>query len=153
MQDIVAVLTPLFARYGEARAAVNLAKAPLWLYAVKDAKAQLAELTGPGFLTRCAFGWLRQYPRYFEAIQSRLKKLGSGGAARDQKSHELVQSCVERHRLRAAEHATRDLYDTELELYRWLIEELRVSLFAQELGTAMPISEVRLEKQWEKVRE
>jgi ATP-dependent helicase HrpA len=37
--------------------------------------------------------------------------------------------------------------------YRWMIEELRVSLFAQELRTAIPISAQRAERQWEKVRE
>ncbi|MBC8289899.1 MAG: DUF3418 domain-containing protein, partial [Planctomycetes bacterium] len=58
-----------------------------------------------------------------------------------------------RYRQRLAEHAERDHFDPQLEYYRWMIEELRVSLFAQELGTAIPVSEVRLEKQWEQVGE
>lgn len=41
--------------------------------------------------------------------------------------------------------------DPELTLYRWMIEELRVSLFAQELGTKMPVSGTRLDKQWAKI--
>jgi ATP-dependent helicase HrpA len=44
------------------------------------------------------------------------------------------------------------LLDAELELLRWMIEEWRVAVFSQELGTAMPVSERRVEKQMEKVR-
>ena len=43
------------------------------------------------------------------------------------------------------------LDDPALEAYRWMLEELRVSLFAQELGTSIPVSAKRLQKQWEKV--
>lgn len=42
----------------------------------------------------------------------------------------------------------RGLYDPELENYRWMLEEYRILLFAQELGTAMSVSEKRLDKQW-----
>ena len=44
------------------------------------------------------------------------------------------------------------VFDAELESYRWLVEELRVSVFAQELGTAVPVSAKRLEAQWARVR-
>ena len=54
---------------------------------------------------------------------------------------------------RKIRHDEFGVVDPELELYRWMFEELRVSLFAQELGTLMPISLQRLEKQWGKVRE
>jgi len=53
---------------------------------------------------------------------------------------------------RKAEHDAIGLRDAELELYRWMLEEYRVSLFAQELGVSVPVSERRLERQWEKVR-
>jgi ATP-dependent helicase HrpA len=44
-----------------------------------------------------------------------------------------------------------DVVEFELELYRWMLEEFRVSLFAQQLGVSMPVSAVRLDKQWAKV--
>ena len=65
------------------------------------------------------------------------------------------QEIVSRHWLAwkemAARHAQQGMADEELTTYRWMIEELRVSLFAQELGTSLSASPKRLEKQWEKV--
>ena len=58
------------------------------------------------------------------------------------------QRGIERLRL----HTERQIYDPELEIYRWMSEELRVALFTQELGTAVSVSEKKLDKQWEKVR-
>ena len=54
---------------------------------------------------------------------------------------------------RLKQHRARQLYDPELEAYRWMTEEYRVSIFAQELGTAVPASEKRLDQQWLKVAE
>ena len=48
--------------------------------------------------------------------------------------------------------AKRGLYDPALEHYRWMLEEYRVALFAQELGTALPVSTKRLEQQWTMVK-
>jgi len=151
-QAIIDILRPFFLSYAEVRATLNATQSPLMAYAVADVKAQLAALSGPQFLTRTPSGWLAQYARYMDAIVRRLKKLTSNGIPRDRVSHEIVQRCLARYQSRASEHAARALFDPELDLYRWMLEELRVSLFAQELRTAMPISETRLEKQWEKVR-
>jgi ATP-dependent helicase HrpA len=52
---------------------------------------------------------------------------------------------------RAAEHRQRGAIDAELVLFRWMLEEFRVSLFAQQLGTALPVSTQRLERQWARV--
>ena len=49
------------------------------------------------------------------------------------------------------EHAARGRHDAELARYRWMLEEYRISLFAQELGTAFRVSPRRLEDQWRKV--
>lgn len=153
VQDVVEMLEPIMTASAQARKAIKTTRAPSLAYAVADTKEQLRELTSAGFLSRTPWGWLQQYPRYLEAIPVRLRKLGTNGTARDRKGHELITDCLARYRRRAAEHAERDHFDPQLEYYRWMIEELRVSLFAQELGTAIPVSEVRLEKQWEKVGE
>jgi ATP-dependent helicase HrpA len=52
---------------------------------------------------------------------------------------------------RIAEHRSRNIIDPELVTYRWMLEEYRVSLFAQKLGTAVPVSVKRLDRQWKKV--
>jgi ATP-dependent helicase HrpA len=59
---------------------------------------------------------------------------------------------LEAYQDRAQKHEQRGLVDQELVLFRWLLEEFRVSLFAQQLGTVFSISSKRLEKQWAKVQ-
>ena len=54
---------------------------------------------------------------------------------------------------RQAKHAKEGLYDEQLVLYRWMLEEYRVSLFAQQLGTKVTVSDKRLSKQWGLVAE
>ena len=58
----------------------------------------------------------------------------------------------ERYQAETALHLNHGIVDPELETYRWMIEELRVSLFAQPLGTIVKISPQRMEKQWSRVR-
>ena len=50
-------------------------------------------------------------------------------------------------------HAHQSLVDPDLDQFRWMIEEYRVSRFAQQLGTSLTISAKRLDKQWKKVRQ
>ena len=57
----------------------------------------------------------------------------------------------EQYTARAAKHAQEGKRDPQLTLYRWMLEEYRVSLFAQQLGTKMAVSDKRLSKQWSQV--
>ena len=54
----------------------------------------------------------------------------------------------QRYRQRVADHRQRGIHDDQLILFRWMLEEFRVSLFAQELRTSMPVSAKRLQRQW-----
>jgi ATP-dependent helicase HrpA len=152
-QDVTVLVGAIMSGYATLRKAINGTQSPLWKYAADDVKKQIAALTQPGFLTAAAWGWLRQYPRYFEAATVRLGKLTKGGADKDSRSQQVMDDLIGLYQYRAEEHRERDIYDPELEHYRWMLEEFRVSLFAQELRTAIPVSEVRLEKQWAKVSE
>ncbi|MFN9196703.1 MAG: DUF3418 domain-containing protein, partial [Planctomycetaceae bacterium] len=95
--------------------------------------------------------WLQQYPRYLQSLTIRLQKLQAGGLARDQKGYERVQPFVLAYEQRSATLATRGISDPQLEHFRWMLEEFRVSVFTQELRTALPVSEKRLEEQFAKV--
>jgi ATP-dependent helicase HrpA len=104
-----------------------------------DMREQLAALVKPGFIT--AIGWQRlpDLLRWLRAIERRLAKLPSS-PDRDQRAMAAVHRVQEEYeRLRATAPA-----GTEVEQIRWMIEELRVSLFAQQLGTPYPISEKRI---------
>ena len=54
----------------------------------------------------------------------------------------------EQYQARLGKHSQEGKRDPQLTLYRWLLEEYRVSLFAQQLGTKLPVSDKRLSKQW-----
>jgi ATP-dependent helicase HrpA len=153
VQDVTKLAGPLFEEHHGARLAVQQATAAIFQYAVADAEAQLDALVGPHFLTATPWTWLRHFPRYFRAVRLRFDKLRGGSLARDQRSCEEITARLEACRERAEEHRQAGLHDPELVGYRWMVEEYRVSLFAQELGTSVPVSAKRLERQWAKIRE
>ncbi len=59
----------------------------------------------------------------------------------------------EQYQTRAAKHAREGKRDPNLVVYRWMLEEYRVSLFAQQLGTKQPVSDKRLNKLWGEVQD
>jgi len=151
VQEVTRLILPLLENYHELRLALEQARLPAWQYAVDDIRGQLAALTAPGFLVSTPWEWLLHYPRYLKAAASRLKKLASGGGPRDRQGHEEVAPRKQACEQRAADHRRRNHADPLLAHYRWLLEELRVSLFAQELGTSQPVSPQRLDKLFEKI--
>jgi ATP-dependent helicase HrpA len=120
-------------------------------YALDDLREQLALLLPSGFLTETPWEWLGHYPRYLKGMLARLKKLTTAGLARDKQQFAELQPRWQAYLARAEQHRKAGLEDGELAHYRWMLEELRVSLFAQELGTSLPVSSQRLDKQWGKV--
>jgi ATP-dependent helicase HrpA len=152
VQDVDAMIGPLFEAYHQARLAMDEAAHPKWRDALEDVRLQLAELTGPRFLSDTPWPWLLQYRRYFQAMVARLKNLVGGGIVRDRQKQSEIQPRFLSYLERARQHREMDLYDPQLDLYRWMLEEYRVSLFAQKLGTAVPVSPKRLDQQWSNVR-
>jgi ATP-dependent helicase HrpA len=124
---------------------------PALLPAVRDMREHLATLVPKDFLTATPWEWLQHFPRYLKAIETRLKKLRNAGLLRDQQAQAVIAPLRQQYQQRLAKRRKEGRRDPELEHYRWMLEEFRVSLFAQELRTAIPVSEQRLEKQWEKV--
>jgi ATP-dependent helicase HrpA len=123
--------------------------------AATDVHDQLVFLLVKHFLVKTPYHWLAQFPRYVAAMRVRLEKLRQGGAGiveRDREGMEMVRGWWHRYLERRRSHDALALMDPELELLRWMIEEWRVALFAQELGTVVAVSERRIEKQMEKVR-
>ncbi|WJN58225.1 ATP-dependent RNA helicase HrpA [Pseudomonas sp. SO81] len=118
--------------------------------ALNDIKQQLANLVYPGFVRETPGEWLKEIPRYLKAIEQRLDKVGSQ-VQRDRVWTGELTAAWEQYQARAAKHAQEGKRDPELVLYRWMLEEYRVSLFAQQLGTKMAVSDKRLSKQWSQV--
>jgi ATP-dependent helicase HrpA len=102
-----------------------------------------------GFIEDIETEYLKQYPRYLEAIIKRMEKL-EYGADKDYQSTKLIQPHWDRIK-KLVDHAYEtDGNTTSIDEYRWMSEELRISLFAQGLKTRMPVSLKRLDKAWER---
>ncbi|PLP89597.1 ATP-dependent RNA helicase HrpA [Pseudomonas sp. FFUP_PS_473] len=118
--------------------------------ALNDIKQQTANLVYPGFVRETPSLWLKELPRYLKAIELRLEKLPAQ-VQRDRVWSGELSNLWAQFKARADKHAQEGKRDEQLVLYRWWIEEYRVSLFAQQLGTKVPISDKRLSKQWGQV--
>ena len=127
----------------------RLAAARAFPAAVADIQAQLQALLPKRFVTTTPAAQLRHLPRYLKAIGARLDKLRDDPARDAHKQAELAPLLQGWQRLAAQR---RGQADAGLEELRWLLEELRVSLFAQELRTPMPVSARRLHKVLEALR-
>ncbi|MFP6801089.1 MAG: ATP-dependent RNA helicase HrpA [Pseudomonas sp.] len=115
--------------------------------ALNDIKLQLSNLVYPGFVRETPAQWLKEVPRYLKAIEQRLDKI-AGQVQRDRVWSGELAGYWEQYQARLGKHSQEGKRDPQLVLYRWLLEEYRVSLFAQQLGTKLPVSDKRLSKQW-----
>ncbi|MEQ1837769.1 MAG: DUF3418 domain-containing protein, partial [Candidatus Nitrotoga sp.] len=123
----------------------NLAAAKIHTQIVQDIREQCAWLLRKEFIARTAYEHLQHMPRYLKAINVRLDKLRAD-SIRDAKQFAQMQILLQAWQRKAA--AQKISGDERWEGFGWLLQELRVSLFAQELKTATIISVKRLEKLW-----
>ncbi|MBC7488934.1 MAG: ATP-dependent RNA helicase HrpA [Glaciimonas sp.] len=114
--------------------------------AVADIQIQIAGLVSKRFIVENNYINLIHFPRYLKAINVRLEKLRAD-PSRDVRS--LVEWILVATPWQRAQKDRQAKGDPKMQEFRWLLEELRVSLFAQELKTPMPVSLKRLQKVWE----
>lgn len=150
-QDLAKVVAPLLERYHEVQVKLGEANTPNLRESVADVRQQLARLTADGFWTSTPWNWLVQYPRYLQAIHVRLDKLCTGGGARDRQLMQELAPHQQRYDEAVEAGGVVNESEAAFEEYRWMLEEFRVSLFAQQIGTSIKISPQRLERQWGKV--
>ncbi|MEP7299107.1 MAG: DUF3418 domain-containing protein, partial [Burkholderiales bacterium] len=113
-----------------------------------DIAAQVARLVPKRFLGETPWAQLAHLPRYLKAVVMRLDKWRADPARDTQRLAEL-RPIEQRYARHVADR--RGVADARLDEFRWLLEELRVSLFAQELRTPQPVSAKRLEKVWAQI--
>jgi len=113
-----------------------------------DMQTQLQSLIHKRFAVETEHAQLAHFPRYLKAIQIRLEKLRADPARDARLMSEWQQAAMPWQRaLKSGAHG-----DPKMQEFRWMLEELRVSLFAQELKTPMPVSVKRLQKVWESMQ-
>ena len=113
-----------------------------------DISGQLQRLMPKRFLPQAPYAQLQHYPRYLKAINLRLDKWRTD-PARDALRLAELRPLEQRYLRRLVEK--KGVADARLDEYRWLVEELRVSFFAQELRTPQPVSVKRLDKAWQQL--
>ena len=113
-----------------------------------DIRSQLDDLLYPDFTGDVAVERLGEYPRYLDGIDQRLDALEID-PRRDVQRQAEIQPWWQRYLDQLAEHGE---YTTELDAYRWLVEEYRIQVFAQQLGTREKVSPKRLEAAWRAAR-
>jgi len=116
-----------------------------------EVRAQRDALVYPGFFSATPWAQLAHLPRYLKALDRRIAKF-SERPERDSKHAMQVAALWHQYRAQAERDRQAGRSDPALEEFRWLIEELRVSLFAQELKTPSPVSFKRLAKAWADVQ-
>ncbi|MBF0625185.1 MAG: ATP-dependent RNA helicase HrpA [Magnetococcales bacterium] len=122
----------------------------IWLDIHRDIREQLDHLVYPGFLLATGGGQPWHYPRYFRAIRIRLERSRLQPGKDRERAAQLAPFWLA-WREKQAGNARKGRHDPALDRFRWLLEEFRVSLFAQELGTNTPISIQRLRKAWTEI--
>ena len=115
-----------------------------------DARRQLDGLVHHGFLVTVPDEAFASLPRYLDALRLRLDKIRRGGANDARRLAEILP-LQQRLESRIRDARARGRRDPELARHRWLLEEYRVSVFAQELGTAIRVSRKKLDEQWSRV--
>jgi ATP-dependent helicase HrpA len=134
-------------RLSQALAKARDKETAAWKTAMSDMREQLDALVFPGFLTAHPGERLVHLPRYLKAMELRLAKLANQ-VARDSTAQREMATLLAAWRARGERLKARGQSDPAMDAFRWQLEELRVSLFAQELKTPEPVSVKRLEKRW-----
>lgn len=142
-QEITRLTDAILSEYQQVQK--NLAAAKIHTRAVQDIREQCAWLLRKEFIASTAYEHLQHIPRYLKAVNVRLDKLRVD-SARDARQFSQMQPLLQAWQRKAA--AQKINGDERWEDFGWLLQELRVSLFAQELKTALIISVKRLEKLW-----
>jgi ATP-dependent helicase HrpA len=143
-QEVARLLAAIVAEAATLPKKLNASRA--YAASIADIEQQVVRLFPRGFVVDVDPAQLAHYPRYLKAIGLRLEKLRTDPARDAQRLQEVA--ALQAPWLREVA-ARKGVVDPRLEEFRWLLEELRVSLFAQELRTPMPVSAKRLQKAWD----
>jgi ATP-dependent helicase HrpA len=146
-QEVARLVGTVLAEHGIVQKKLAAAQ-KVFPQACADIAAQLAELLPKRFIVATPYERLQHFPRYLKAIALRLDK-AKNDAARDARLMAEWRSLAQPWEREWQTMRKAGVLDPFLQEFRWLLEELRVALFAQELRTPSPVSAKRLQKMWE----
>lgn len=143
--DVTKLVAEILSEATALKKAIKKATSLTTMHAVSDVKAQMENLVYPGFVAKTGYDQLVHIPRYLKAAQVRLTKLGPN-LHRDNQLMLTVQDLEDSYDNAVKSLPGGTIVPDALRRVNWMIEELRVSFFAQELGTAYTVSEKRIAK-------
>jgi ATP-dependent helicase HrpA len=143
--SVVSRVAQVLTEAHRAESSLSGTAAPAVAPAFADLRSQLSALVYPGFIAETGARRLADLARYLRAISRRLEKLPES-PARDAGRMAAVHRVTDAYQQAMAELAPARRCSSDVREIRWMIEELRVSLFAQTLGTPGPVSEQRIER-------
>lgn len=143
--DVTKLVAEILSEATALKKAIKKATSLTTMHAVSDVKAQMENLVYPGFVAQTGYDQLVHIPRYLKAAQVRLTKLGPN-LHRDNQLMLTVQDLEDSYDNAVKSLPAGTIVPDALRRVNWMIEELRVSFFAQELGTAYTVSEKRIAK-------
>jgi len=147
--DVFAMVARVIATLDASReldAAVRRSTSMSMLATLTDVRALAADLVGEGFISRTPASRLKDLPRYLRAATHRIAKAQENPSRDAELAWRVREVSSEFDRVRSSIDATRcePARMAELDRVRWMVEEYRVSLFAQQLGTDGPVSDKRI---------
>lgn len=152
VQEILQLIPPLLKQHNDLVRRLRQTTGPGWQLVLSDMQNQMQRLIHGTFASETPWPWLIQIPRYLTGIQKRLDRLESGGLQREQILLADFNRYAQRYYAKRQQTKEHQRSDPMLDHYGWMLEEFRISLFAQKLGTAIKVSGRRLDEQWERVR-
>jgi len=146
VNSVSQLITEVFNCYKGIKRRLNQSIPMAWMESITDIRSQLDHLIYVEFITQTSPQWLPRLPVYLQAIESRLIKLEQS-PQKDLERQKQVSAHWQQY-LTLRDVDNKQVRNTAaFAHYRWMIEELRVSLFSQGLKTAIPVSNERLQKQ------
>lgn len=148
--DTIFTITAIVAKVFGASTRINKdlknTKSLAMFAAVTDIRSQLEQLIYPGFIAATGAANLMRLPRYVQGVEKRLEKLRGGAVTRDSQALLVIQKLEDEYDAALERVPDGGRVPAALAQVKWMLEEMRISLFAQELGTAYSVSEKRIRK-------
>ena len=133
--------------YASLQQAMSNVRAAALKPVVDDIQSQIDALIYDGFVAHTPAQWLEHLPRYIQAAEIRLGRAGPN-LKQDQLHRETLQRLWTAYQVEVKQRQHHNEETTSLTEFRWLLEELRNSLFAQNLKTSVPVSTKRMQRLW-----
>ena len=141
--EVVSAVARVLAQAHAVESALDRARSPVFTGAAADLRGQLAGLIYPGFIADAGARRLADLDRYLRAMAHRLDK-APADLRRDAARMDVIRAVTQEYEQARARLGPAGAGREDVEAIRWMIEELRVSLFAQPVGAAIPVSERRI---------